>query len=642
MQFDPIRRTESGTDAVRAGQHWMNAIWLAVLVGGLYVLTAKLSLSLLTPEGVAVFWPAAGIAAGALIALGPSARWPVAFGTAAATIVANLLGDRNLWSTLIFAFCNAGEAVLAAYLVERYFGPDFSLNKLPNVLGLLGAAIIAAAASGVGGALGFALFHDPAGSLLVIWRNWFASDGLGIITIAPLVIGLAWAAREPPPRNETIEGLLALAVLFVVIAVAIFLPPAHWKTIVPVALLFPLLLWIASRCRPVFAAGAAFLIAMAIVWTTTVGINHFGYPDLPMGQRVLVAQVGILAVALCAYVLAALFAERRQNEAALTDSEARLQEALKAGSVTAFAWDVGEETSARSANAAQVLGFDPRRGFTVCEFLSRVHPEDRERFKQIVQDARPENPGYTITFRFKRPDGKDIWLEETARVEFSPLGRRTRLQGLTLDVTDRKQSERTQSLLIEEVDRHIQKLLAQVAGVATQSHRAGGDPSQALSGRIQSMADVHSLLSRNRWQDVDLTELLRRLLSAHASDANALIGGPPVKLSAAAAQTLAMAFHELVTNAAKYGALSSPHGRVEVNWRDGTGEGDPTLSIVWREIRGPKIAAVPFDGYGVGLVRELIPRELGGRVDFDFGADGLCCKFDIPLAALREGPSVAP
>jgi two-component sensor histidine kinase len=145
------------------------------------------------------------------------------------------------------------------------------------------------------------------------------------------------------------------------------------------------------------------------------------------------------------------------------------------------------------------------------------------------------------------------------------------------------------------------------------------------------------LLSRNRWQGVDLAELLRQLLSSQASEANALIGGPAVKLSASAAQTLAMAFHELVTNAAKHGALSSPHGRVEVSWRDKSGEGDATLSIVWREIRGPKIAAVPADGYGAGLIRDLIPGELGGRVDLDFAADGVCCKFDIPLAAIREG-----
>ena len=131
----------------------MGLSWLAVLVGGIYILSAKLSLALLTPDGVAVFWPAADVAAGALIALGPRARWAVATGTVVATIVANLLGDRNLLSSVVFALCNAGEALLAAGLIDHYFGSPFSLDRLRHVLGLVGAAIVAAALSGIGGAL---------------------------------------------------------------------------------------------------------------------------------------------------------------------------------------------------------------------------------------------------------------------------------------------------------------------------------------------------------------------------------------------------------------------------------------------------------------------------------------------------------
>ena len=109
----------AGVDLTR----WAGLIVLTVAVGVAYFLAARLSLALLTkPEGVAVFWPAAGVAAGVLIALGPRARWPVVVGTMAATIVANLFGDRNLWSAALFALCNAGEAVLTAWLIERYFG----------------------------------------------------------------------------------------------------------------------------------------------------------------------------------------------------------------------------------------------------------------------------------------------------------------------------------------------------------------------------------------------------------------------------------------------------------------------------------------------------------------------------------------
>jgi integral membrane sensor domain MASE1 len=145
-----------------------------------------------------------------LIALGPSARAAVAAGTIVATIVANLLGDRNLWSSVVFALCNAGEALLTAGLIERYSGSPFGLDRLRHVLGLVGAAIVAAAVSGIGGTLGFVLFHDATTSVFVTWQNWFASDALGIVTIAPLVIGLASAAREPPTRSETVEGLVAL------------------------------------------------------------------------------------------------------------------------------------------------------------------------------------------------------------------------------------------------------------------------------------------------------------------------------------------------------------------------------------------------------------------------------------------------
>src|SRR3954468_20485138 len=122
-------RVHAGTAAADRAGTWMKLGWLAIAVGGIYILSAKLSLSLLTPDGVAVFWPAAGIAAGALIAIGPSARWAVVAGTMVATIVANLLGDRNVWSALVFAFCNAGEALLTAGLIERYFGSPFALDR---------------------------------------------------------------------------------------------------------------------------------------------------------------------------------------------------------------------------------------------------------------------------------------------------------------------------------------------------------------------------------------------------------------------------------------------------------------------------------------------------------------------------------
>jgi PAS domain S-box-containing protein len=640
-----LRVQGQGSDSADTARWWMSLSWLAVVVGSIYILAARVSLSLLTPDGVAVFWPAAGVAAGALIAFGPPARWAVVAGTMVATIVANLLGDRNLWSSLLFALCNAGEALLVAWLIERYFGSPFSLDRLRHVLGLLGAAIIAAAVSGIGGTLSFVLFHGATASMFVTWQNWFASDALGIITIAPLLIGLASATRDPPARNETIEGLVALACLIVMSVIVVALPPEPWTTVVPIALLFPVLLWIAARCRPVFAAAVAFIVTLAIVWTTTIGIGHFGDPGLPMADRVLAARAGILAVALCAYVLAALFAERRQHETALAESEARLQEALTAGAVTTFVWDVGTGSSQRSVNAAQILGFDPRQTFTPGNFLSRVHPDDRERFKALVRSVIPERPAYAVTFRFKRADGQEVWLEETAKAEFDALGRLVRLKGLTLDVTARKQSEDQQSLLVAALDHRVKNLLARLAAVAKDMRHGSGsldDYIQALDRRMQSMAGAHALLSQSRWDGVDLAELVRRQLTPHGTDANITLDGPNITLPIAATQTLAMVLHELATNAAKYGALSTPHGRVDVIWNRGPGEDAANLSIAWREVGGPAVAASPACRYGVSIIRDLIPQELGGSVDLAFASSGVCCKIEIPLESLGCSPISRP
>ena len=307
---------------------WPGPIGLAVAVCIAYFIAARLSLALLTkPEGVAVFWPAAGISAGVLIALGSSARWPVVSGTMAATIAANLLGDRNLWSAVLFAYCNAGEAMLTAWLVERHFGSDFKLNRPPNVLGLAAAAIVATAVSGVGGAITFKLFHSTTTPILTIWRHWFASDGLGIIAVAPLLIEVASAARDRPPLSELVEGTLAVAGLVLVSVFAIFLQSDLFATVGPVAAVFAPLLWLAARCRPVFAAAAAFIVSLSVVWTTTFGIGYFGNSGLSMDERVLAAQVSILLVTIGASVLAALFAEirdkRRLAEAALHASEAQ-------------------------------------------------------------------------------------------------------------------------------------------------------------------------------------------------------------------------------------------------------------------------------------------------------------------------------
>jgi signal transduction histidine kinase len=301
---------------------------LTVGVAVAYFVTARLSLALLEPaDGVAVFWPAAGVASGILIALGPAAQWPVVLGVVAATIAANLLGDRNIWSSVFFAVANAGDTVIVAGLIHHFCGSPFNLNELRRVLALFAATAVATSLSGITGTAGFVLFHGSVASPPVIWFHWFSSDAIGIIAVAPFAIGLASFARNLTPRREIVEGAFALAMVSLVCALLVFLPNEPWTAELAIGALCPLLLWIASRFRPSFTAVATFIIAITIVWTTTFAIGIFGNSHPSIEQRVLGAHATILAITLGALVLAALFSERRLHESAILEREARLQDA---------------------------------------------------------------------------------------------------------------------------------------------------------------------------------------------------------------------------------------------------------------------------------------------------------------------------
>ena len=630
------RRVEPWRALTDPSRQWVTAIAVAVAVGAAFFLAARLGLSLLTePGGVAVFWPASGVAAGALIALGPRARWPVAIGVAAATMAANLLGDRTVASSATFALCNAGEALLAAFLIERWFGSGFTLDRLRHALGLLAAAVLATAVSGAVGTLAFKLFQFSTVPGLTIWQHWVASGSIGMVAVAPLLIGIGAAVRNPPSPNEAAEAALALLATTLLSALVVYLPRGAWVSVVTIALLVPPLLWLAARCQPVFTAAAGFIVSMTIVWTITFGIGHFGNPELPFVDRISAAQAGILRASLVTLALAALFAERRQQQAALREGADRLEQALAAGAVMAFEWDARTGFSHHSANAAKVLGYDQQAPLTTARFLALIHPEDRAHFKAQVRGVRPDKPSYAVEFRVLRPDGQERWFEETATAEFDPAGKCLRIKGLTVNITERKKAAERQRLLVAELDHRVKNVLARVGVVAMYTRQGSSTIDefvQALDQRIQSMAVAHASLSKVNWQGVRVADTVRYQLAPYATNANTTACGPDIALTAAATEALAMVLHELVTNASKYGALSVPEGRVSVSWetRNG-GDAATVLTIVWRETGGPPVLAPPQNGYGTSLICDLIPHELGGTVDLAFSSEGVSCTIGIPL-----------
>jgi integral membrane sensor domain MASE1 len=359
---------------------WVGSVGLAAGVGSVYFLVAHLSLTgmfFLPSEGITLFWAPAGISSGLLIALwGSPARWSVVVGVfVAAFAVPLVILGRGVWLATIFTLCDTAEPLIIAGLVARYFGSDFALDHLRRVFGLLGVAS--------------RLFLGPAAPILTTWLHWWTGVAVGVVTVAPLIIGFSAAVREPPPRNELIEvagGLFALAAMT---GVMITLPRQLWETVVPGALLFPILLWLAARCRPVFAAGAVLMVSVAVTWATNFGIGHLGNTGLPVGYRILQAQAIILVTGIGAQVLAALFAERRESEARLARSNAMLErerdnKLLQAQAITAaVAHELRQPLAGMAINADVAM-----------RYLSETplkHDEVRTALNRIKRDVHRTN-----------------------------------------------------------------------------------------------------------------------------------------------------------------------------------------------------------------------------------------------------------
>ena len=327
--------------------------------------------------------------------------------------------------------------------------------------------------------------------------------------------------------------------------------------------------------------------------------------------------------------------ERKRIDIALQESEVRLQQTLRAGQMVAFAWDPKTGLSRRSENASDILGLETGAATHGLgkDFLTRLHPDDRKCFTAQIKGLCPESPSYSASFRFIRPDGREVWLEETGKAEFDVTGRYVRIKGLTCDITERKRAQEQQRLLVRELDHRVKNVLASVGAVAQRTREGSGSVDeflQGFDGRIQSMANAHGLLSRSHWQGVSLKELVGNELAPCVRTGGASVLGPDILVSAEAAQPIAIVLHELVTNALKYGALSAPRGHITVRWRCQPNDQADVLLIEWIETGGPAVMAPTQTGYGTRCIRSLIPYELGGAVDLVFDPAGVRCTIEVP------------
>jgi two-component sensor histidine kinase len=250
---------------------------------------------------------------------------------------------------------------------------------------------------------------------------------------------------------------------------------------------------------------------------------------------------------------------------------------------------------------------------------------------QAVADKRRE---YSVEYRIVRSDGEIRWTERRCFILYDGDARPQRAVGVSIDITERKRAEEAQKLLNAELDHRVKNALATVSAVVShtrQGSRSVANFVAALEGRIRSMATTQELLSARRWQGISLTELVRCELAPYATSSNTKINGPEVILQPEAGQAVAMVLHELTTNAAKYGALSTKEGRVAIQWdRQLNGHPHSRLVLEWQEIGGPPVVVPGEPSYGTSTIRDLIPYEFGGTVDLVLEPDGVRCRLELP------------
>jgi len=265
-----------------------------------------------------------------------------------------------------------------------------------------------------------------------------------------------------------------------------------------------------------------------------------------------------------------------------------------------------------------------------------IPPEDHEIVVAQMNSLTPGKSFVTIDNRFDTPAGIRWTRWRNHGLTWDEDGGLLEAQSTGFDVTDQKQLEEQRQLLIDELNHRVRNTLTVVQGMAYQTFRGTevhARPLAAFNARLHALAGAHTALSRSNWDGAEMTEVVREGLAICGEDiARVKRSGLAIRLRPTAAVSLVLVLHELATNAVKYGALSNHAGRVSVAWNLAE---DDWLVLTWQEHGGPPVAPPTRTGFGSRLITSSVTRQLQGKVDLDFDAEGLVCRLAFPLRPAR-------
>ncbi|MBM3606321.1 MAG: PAS domain S-box protein [Alphaproteobacteria bacterium] len=339
--------------------------------------------------------------------------------------------------------------------------------------------------------------------------------------------------------------------------------------------------------------------------------------------------------------------EIRRAQERLEASEERLRASVEVGRLGLWDWNVRTGAIHWSDEHFRMQGYEVGEVMPSYEaWKTRVHPDDRERLEHELHRARETQGEFVAEFRTLHPDGTVRWLNGRGRFFYDVAGQPVRMIGAMIDTTERRELEDRQRVLVAELQHRTRNLMGIIRAVADKTVLASSglpDFRSRFRGRLDALARVQGLLSRLKEHDrVTFDELICSEITAMNGEASRVrLSGPKgVRLRSSTVQMLAMALHELATNALKYGALGQPDGQLTITWTlEENGAGSrPWLHVEWREtgVEMPPDTAPRGAGQGRELIENALPYQLGAKTRYSFTPDGLHCVISVPVSTAAE------
>ncbi|MHC2103586.1 HWE histidine kinase domain-containing protein [Methylobacterium sp. CM6246] len=330
--------------------------------------------------------------------------------------------------------------------------------------------------------------------------------------------------------------------------------------------------------------------------------------------------------------------ERRIRD--LTRSEERLRFVLQAGRLGSWDLDLADMGFVASETFRLALGLEPNASLSHSEYVGLIHEDDRIRHDDSVAACIAGHGDYDIEYRITTSAGEIRWFKIRGQPFYGVDGVPLRLAGIAFDVTERKIAEAHRTLLSNELNHRVKNTLATVQSIVAQTLRANLSPEETrdvIQGRIHALATATDVLTRESWDGATLTAVATTALAPFRTDGDRriTIRGPEVALTPRLALAFSMAFHELATNAVKYGALTSEVGHILLDWDIIDGSQPETLCLTWRESDGPPVYPPTRRGFGSRMIERALADELEGRAEIDYRRDGIVFTAEARL----PGPS---